>query len=474
MTDLQDVVVIGAGPGGFAAAMRAAQLGGTVTLIEQDAYGGNCMHRACIPTKGLTTVAQRMIAIREAKAVGIEVAPPKADMESIHERKGQLVQGLRLGTEQLLRGRGVTLVQGQGRLVSSNIVEVDSQQTESVRQIRTRTIILATGSVPAQPPIAGVDLPGVLSTEEAIELREIPPKLAILGSQPWDFELAQCFHTLGSQVTLITQERQLLSQTDREIAQRLAKVFHDAGITLCRGMQIDRISQTKEGRLAVTLSDDTIVVCDKLIAARRLPNAIGLGAHKLGIGTDAGAIQVNERLQTNLSHIYAVGDVAAVTTGDPIATAAAATTGSHKASAEGIVAAENAMGQESKLEYTSIPYGLHTWPEVAWVGITEERAEALGLDFKVGRAPLAINPQALILNQTAGLCKLVIGTYGKILGAHVIAPGAVDLINTIAVAMLSEATVHELIRLVPLHPSIGETLVDAAMDVEQRSLHLLE
>jgi dihydrolipoamide dehydrogenase len=358
---------------------------------------------------------------------------------------------------------------------------VNDQQTGSARQIHTRTVILATGSVPAQPAIAGIDLPGVIGTEEAIELRDIPPRLAIAGNQPWDIELAQCFHTLGSQVTLITcgwgsSARQLLPQADHEIAQRLAQMLRTqtgparAGIELCRGAQIDRISKNEDETLTVTLNDGDNVVCDKLIAARRLPNSVGLGVRELGIVTDHGAIRVNERLQTHLPGVYAVGDVAAPTTERP--TASPAAVGSHKATAEGIVAAENAMGLDSALDYESIPYGLHTWPEVAWVGLTEERAEALGIEYKVGRAPLAINPYALILNQTSGVCKLVIGRYGKILGAHVIAPGAIDLINALALAMLSEATVRELMRLVPLHPCIGEALVDAAMDAERRSLHL--
>jgi dihydrolipoamide dehydrogenase len=216
------------------------------------------------------------------------------------------------------------------------------------------------------------------------------------------------------------------------------------------------------------LDDGKEVVCDKLIAARRLPNTIGLGVRELGLVTDHGALPINERLQTHLSGIYAVGDVAAQPSNS-----GPAVLGSHKATTEGIVAAENAMGLDSAIEYESMPYGLHTWPEVAWVGLTEERAEALGIEYKVGRAPLAINAHALILDQTAGVCKLVTGKYGKLLGAHIIAPGAIGLINAIAVAMLSEATVHELMRLTPLHPSIGEALVDAAMDVEQRSLHLL-
>jgi dihydrolipoamide dehydrogenase len=209
------------------------------------------------------------------------------------------------------------------------------------------------------------------------------------------------------------------------------------------------------------------VECEQVLAARRMPNTIGLGVRELGVVTEHGAIQVDERLQSSVPGIYAVGDVSVLAVQDPTES------GSHKATAEGVVAAENAMGLDSKLQYDRIPYGLHTWPEVAWVGLTEERAEALGIEYRVGRAPLAINSYALILGQSAGVCKLIIGKYDKILGAHLVAPGATDLINTVVAAMLSEATVRELERLVPLHPSVGEILVDAAMDAEQGSLHLL-
>jgi len=327
--------------------------------------------------------------------------------------------------------------------------------------------------VPAQPPIAGIDLPGVIGAEEAIELREIPGRMAILGSRPWDLELAQYFSTMGSQVTVIEESRQVLPEADREIAQRLGKVLHDTGIAIRRGAQVDEIRQGKEASLDIALSDGQVVAADRLLSARRLPNAIGLGIRELGIATDHGAIQVNDRMQTNVPHIYAVGDVATISAGSPPAT------GSHRATAGGIVAAENASAEntarlQSRLDETTIPHCLYTWPEVAWVGLSEEQAAAQGIEYRVGRAPLAINPYALILDQTAGVVKIVVGKYDKILGAHIIAPGAVELINAIASAMLSEATLRELLRLVPMHPAIGEALLDAAMDVQGRSLHWMQ
>jgi len=469
MQDLQDLVVIGGGSGGFAAAMRAAQLGGQVTVIEEAHYGGNCMNKACIPSKFLIVVARLMESVRQAGRFGIQVGEPRLDVDALHDRKDLIIEGLRMGTEELLSDYGIQLIQGQGRLVARDTVEVNpppappSQGGEvNGKQIKARNILVATGSVAAQQPIEGVDLPGVIGTEEAIELREMPQRVAILGSKPWDLELAQYFHLTGSQVTLIESGAQLLPEADREIAQRLGKLLYDAGIAIKRGVAVEAIRQRDDGSLVVVLAEGKgQVVADKVLAARRLANSTGLGLRELGVKMEHGAVLVDERMQTSVPHVYAVGDV----TAGPM--------WSHKANAEGIVAGENAMGLSSKMNYDILPRCLYTWPEVAWVGLTVEQAEAQGIAVDVGKVPAAINPYAIILGETAGSVKIIAcKKYGKILGAHILAPGAIDLINVVAVAMLSEATVGELVRLIPAHPSIGEAMVDAAMDVERRSLHL--
>jgi len=456
VTEHQDLVVIGGGAGGFAAAMRAAQLGAKVTVVESTHYGGKCMNKACIPYKFLGAAARLMSHIRQARHFGIEVSEPKLSMEDLQARKDLVITGLRMGTEMALADYGVTLVEGRGKLLAADTVAVGEQQ------IRTRNVIVATGSVPAQLPIDGVDLPGVLSTEEAIELTEIPPRLAIVGSQPPEVEIAQFFKALGSEVTLIESGEQLLSEADREISQRLGKFLHDEGIAIKRRVEVKSIRRGDDGALVVSLgAGKGEVVADVVLAARRLPNSSGLGLRELDVTTDAGAVLVNERMETSVPHIYAVGDV----TAGPM--------WSHKANAEGIVAADNAMGLRSRMNYSIMPRGLYTWPEVAWVGLTEEQALAQGIAVDVGKVPMAINAYAILLDQTAGMIKVISGQkYGKILGVHIMARGAIDLINAIAVAMLAEATVSELIALIPMHPAIGEAVVDAAMDVEKRSLHL--
>jgi dihydrolipoamide dehydrogenase len=318
----------------------------------------------------------------------------------------------------------------------------------------------------------------VIGTEEAIELREVPARIAILGSKPWDLELAQYFHTTGSEVTLIESGPQLFPEADHTIAQRLAKLYYDAGIVIKRGIVVEAIRRGDDNTLVIVLAEGKgEVIADKVLAAHRLPNSAGLGLDELGVklalpapsavegsgveGMEDGAVLVNERMETSVPHIYAVGDV----TAGPM--------WSHKANAEGIIAGENAMGLASKMDYHILPRCLYTWPEVAWVGLTEEQAEDQGFEFSIGEVPTGINPYALILNETAGVVKIIAGRrYGEILGVHIMAPGAVDLINVAIVAMLSEATVDELMRLIPAHPAIGEAMVDAAMDVEKRSLHL--
>jgi dihydrolipoamide dehydrogenase len=466
MTREQDVpsdcIVIGAGSGGFAAAMRAAQLGGKVTLIEQALYGGNCMNRACIPSKLLMTAAHLKASIHNAERYGIRAGQPEIDMEALHERKDTIIEGLRMGTEQLLADQGIRLVPGRARLIAPDTVEVNGAR------IRARSIILATGSVAAQPPIEGIELPGVIGTEEALLLREIPERIAILGSQPWDIELTQYFHTMGSHVTLIEAGKQLLPGTDRELAQRLGKLLHDSGIAINRNTRVDSIREVDGGNLAVILAEGKgEVPADKVLAARRLPNSSGTGLRELGLRMEHGAVLVDEQMQTSTPNIYAVGDIASP------AAVSSMSTWSHRAHAEGVAAAEHAMGRASKLNYDYVPHCLFTWPEIAWVGLTEEQAEAQGIEVSIGKVPTAINPYAMILDQTAGMVKLIVSRkYGKILGAQIMAPGAVDLINAVSIAMLSEATVGELMRLNPAHPAIGEALVDAAMDVEGRSLRL--
>jgi len=464
MAEMQDLIVIGGGSGGFAAAMRAAQLGGRVTIVEEAHYGGNCMNKACIPSKLLMTTARLMGSIRKAGRLGIQVGELRLDMDALHNRKNLMIKGFQIGTERLLANYGITLVKGRGRLAARDTVEVEGPVLSKVegKQIRARNVLVATGSVAAQPPIEGVDLPGVIGTEEAIELREVSARIAIVGSKPWDLELAQYFHTMGSEVTLIESGPQLLPEADREIAQRLGKLLHDAGIVIKRGIAVEAIRRGDDGALVVVLAEGKgEVVADKVLAACRLPNSAEMGLHELGVKMEHGTVLVNERMETSVPHVYAVGDV----TAGPM--------WSHKANVEGIIAGENAMGLTSKMDYNVMPRCLYTWPEVAWVGLTEEQAEAQGIEVSIGEVPTAINLYAMILDETAGVIKVIAGRrYGEILGVHIMAPGAVDLINVAAVAMLSEATVDELMRLIPMHPAIGEALVDAAMDVEKRSLHL--
>jgi dihydrolipoamide dehydrogenase len=455
VSTIQDLVVIGAGPGGFAAAIRAAQLGGKVTLIEEAAYGGHCMHRACIPSKFLLTAAQQVDAIRRAGRLGILVGEPSVDLDVLHDRKELIIDSLRMGMEQLLSERGIRLVRGQGKLVAADTVKVDGER------IQACNTVVATGSVPARLPIEGADLPGVIGTEEALALRKLPGRMAILGSGPPEVELAQYYRTMGSEVTLVERDRQLLPGADGELAQRLGRVLYDSGIVIKRNVAVEAVRQGDDGSLAVILSNGGDEVrADRIVAARRLPNSAGLGLRQLGVEMKHGAILVDEQMRTSVDHVYAVGDV---------------TEGamwSHKANAEGIVAAENAMGLASRMEYASLPICLHTRPQAAWVGLTEAQAEAQGLAVRVGKVPTAISASSLISGDTAGMIKIVAGRYGKILGAHIMAPGAVELINVISVAMLSESTVGELMRFMPAHPAIGEALADAALDVERRALHL--
>jgi dihydrolipoamide dehydrogenase len=417
----------------------------------------------------LTTVARLVGSVRQAGRFGVRAGEPGVDMAVLHERVDRIVEELRLGTEELLSEAGVTLVRGRGSVLAPGTVEVRPAPRSPAQggaagesfQVRARSVVLATGSIPAPLPIEGVHLPGVIGTEEAIALREVPARIAILGSAPYHLELAQYLCALGSRVTLVEGGERLLVEADREISQRLGRLLHDAGIAIVRRAAVEAIRQG-DGCLVVALRGGAgELAVDRVLAARRLPHAAGLGLRQLGVRTEQGAVQADERMRTNVPGLYAVGDV----TAGPM--------WSHKAHAEGVVAAENAMGLASAVRGDVLPRCVYTWPEAAWVGLTEEQAVERGIEVAVGRFPTAINPYAMILDQPAGMVKVVASArHGKILGVHIVAPGAVDLINTAVAAMLSEATVRELMRLLPGHPSLGEALVDAALDVEGRSLHL--
>jgi dihydrolipoamide dehydrogenase len=456
MGETRDLVVIGGGSGGFAAAVRAAQLGADVAIVEQEHFGGNCMHGGCIPLTFLMRASGLMDAVRGASSNGLDVGEPAVDMEALHDRKDMIIDVLRMGTEEQLDDYGVAMITGHGKLVARDSVAVAG------KQIQARSIIVATGSVAGQLPVEGGGLPGVLSTGEAINLRQIPDRIAVVGNQPWEIELAQYFNAMGSEVVLISDSGRLLPEADREISQRLAKYLHDSGVEVRRGDRVQAIREGGEGQLEVVLAGEKgETVVNQVLASPRFPNSAGLGLREVGVATERGAILVDQGMETNVSGIYAIGDV----TGGAM--------WSHKANAEGIVAAENAMGMESRIDYGTLPRYLHTRPEVAWVGLTSEEAGIQGLDVRVGKVPIAINPYAMLRGETEGAVKVVADKrYGKILGVHIMGPGAIDLINAASVAMASEATVQELMRLMPAHPSVGEALVDAGMDVEGRSLHL--
>ena len=461
MTERQDLVVVGGGSGGFAAAMRAAQLGGRVTVVEEKHIGGNCMNHACIPLTFLTTAGHVAETIERAAFFGIQAGEPTFDIEALRDRKDLIIQGLQMGTEEQLSDHGVRLIEGRGRLLDRETVEAAGER------IKTRNVVLATGSVSATLPIEGAELPGVLDTGASIDLQEIPARIAVIGDHPWDLELAQYFNWLGSEVTLVTGTRQVLCFedviADREVSQRLAKRLHDSGIAIKRGVNVQAIRRDDEDdALTVVLREEEgEIVVDKVLASRRSSNSAGIGLREVGVRMEQGAVRVDEHMRTNIPGIYAIGDLIP----GPM--------WSHKANVEGIVAGANAMGADEVVDYETMPHCLHTWPPVAWVGVSQDEAEDRGLEVDIGKVPVAINPYAMILNRTEGAIKIIADkAYGRILGAHMIGPGALDLINVVTVAMLSEATVHELMRFIPAHPSMGEALVDAAMDVAKRSLHL--
>ena len=454
------LVVIGAGPGGVAAALRAAQLGAEVKLIEADKVGGVCTNQGCIPLRVLGSALDLAAETERAGELGLRGDRLAPEPDQLAARVGQTSDYIRLGTEGLLKTKGVELIRGRAVLAGPDRVAVRSKNGEET--IDARRIILAAGAGWSRPRIPGADLEGVVTGDELLTRPGNPGRLAILGDQPWAIELALFHLALGARVSLLSPER-LLPQADRQIAGRLRKALKARGMTIIQKARPLAVSATKSG-LRVEFEDkggSASLETDKVLFTGRKPSWEGLGLRKAGVEVARGAVRVDERLRTSNPAVFALGDL----TGPPLL--------SHKASAQGIIAAENALGKDRVFEPQTLPSVLLTSPEVAWVGLSEKQARAQGLEVVVGEMPYGVNARAAAEMNTAGFVKLICGArYKEVLGVHLIGPHSAELITQAALAVRLEATAEDLARLTAPHPSYAEALVDAARTVLDGALYL--
>ena len=463
-TEPYDLAVLGAGPAGYVAALRAAQLGARPVLIEGERVGGTCLNTGCIPTKALTTSTELLLKARRAHEFGLAIPTAAPDLPALMEYKQGAVDALVGGVEHLLRRAGVTLLRGTGYLLTPPTLRVQPGIGDAI-SVSARQVILAPGSITARPPIPGLDLPGVITSTEALEISDVPARLIVIGGGVIGLEFACIYEALGSQVTILEMMPTLLpGGTDEGLAQRLALLFRRRGMGVVTGAQVEAIVPAG-GSLAATYRDAKDVLSrvegDRvLVAMGRWPNTEGLGLAEAGVKMTGRAIAVDEHLATSVPDVWAVGDAV----GGPML--------AHKAMVDGRVAAENACGGSRPVDYRSVPNVVFTRPEVASVGLTEAQARQRGADVKVAQFPFSANPRAQILGETDGLVKLVCDAgSGVVLGVHLLGPHVTDLIAEGALAVQLGATADDLAWTTHAHPTLPEAMLEAALGFRDATIH---
>ncbi len=459
-----DIAIIGGGPGGYVAGIRAAQLGARVVLIEKDQLGGTCTNRGCIPSKALLDASARYQAIQHASEFGLTVSSAGFDFAQVQARKDKVVRQLRSGVETLVKGNGITLIHGVGSFIDAHRLQVrlDDGRTE---EVTAPNIVIATGSVESRPPIPGLDLPGVFGSDQGLELPEVPKSVVIIGGGAIGVEFATMLSGFGSEITIVEMLSSLVPTEDPEIGRALAQQFERRGIHVHTGTRLERITQSPDGGLDVAVTTPTGAATlhaeRVMVAIGRVPYTQGLGIDRLGIEMNRHFIKVNTRMQTNVPGIYAIGDVV----GGRYA---------HTAFMQGEVAVENALGHDAEMDYRAIPNVTFCSPQVASVGLTEEQARATGQEIKVGRFPFIATAKAVIVGESAGFVKVVADAkYGQVLGVHMIGPEVTDLIAEAALAVIMEATIEDVAHTIHAHPTLPEAFKEAALDVEQRAIHVV-
>jgi dihydrolipoamide dehydrogenase len=472
VADAFDVVVIGAGTGGYVAAIRAAQLGLKVAVVErQPALGGTCLNWGCIPTKALLEHAHALKIAQEAAEWGISLgssAPPAIDLARVHARKDKIVAGITKGVEFLFKKNKIEWVKGSGRLAGSGRVEVTGPG--AARALQAPEIIVATGSSPRSIPGIEIDKTHILTSDEAIHLAELPKSIAILGSGAVGVEFASIFRRFGSEVTLVELLPRLVPNEDEAVSAELAKAFRKRGIALRTDTKVTS-AKVAGGSVAIEMTGgdgkaSSLKVDKLLVAIGRGPVTDGLGVEEAGIALEGGYIRVDELFRSSVPGISAVGDV--ITMGGPHAQLA------HLSSMEGIVLAERIAGHDVQpINYDHVPACTYCEPEIGSVGLTEQAAIARGYDVRVGTFPFNVLGRAKIAGETEGFVKIVGDRkYDELLGVHIIGPRATEVIAEATVALRLESTVEELIRTIHAHPTMAEAVGEAAHAVHGAAIHL--
>jgi len=458
-----DVVIIGGGPGGYVSAIKAAHLGLKAVLVEKDELGGVCLNRGCIPTKALVSTAELLNHLQRAEEFGIQVKDYSFDFAAIMKRKELIARRLSSGVGQLMRANQVRVVRGEGQIIEPGKVEVMDTAGEK-EVIKTKNIIIATGSKVMKLPIPGIDSEGVITSDEALSLSELPSRMLIVGGGVVGIEFAGIFRALGVEVTVVEMLPRILLPIDEEIARRLTQLLKRKGIEIltdCKVKEIKKTNQNLEVLVSTTDKEKKLETEKVLSAAGRVPELGNIDVQRLGIELDRKAIKVDEKMRTNIPGIYAVGDVVG-----KIMLA-------HVASREGIVAVENIAGKEALMDYKVVPNCVFSMPEVASVGLTEEEARKENNNIKVSKFPFLANGKALSMGEIEGMVKIIADAdTSELFGFHILGAHASDLIAEGTLALSMEATAFEIVNTIHAHPTLAEAIAEAAEGIIGKPINL--
>lgn len=453
-----NVVVIGGGPGGYVAAIKAAQSGLRTAIVEKEYIGGTCLNIGCIPTKTLLRSVESLREVKKAGdfgVVGFDATNVRLDMNKVQHRKEQIISKLVGGINILLTCNGITVIKGEGRIENKNSILVGDNK------ITADNIIIATGSTAKQLTIPISPKMEVLTSTEVLDLTEIPESIAIIGGGVIGIEFAYFLANVGAKVTVIEFLDRILPTVDEEITTLVANQLSSIGVVIYTSAKVleiteDGVKFEKDGR------EENVLVDKVLMAIGRVPNINGIDCEKLGITTEHGAIVTDETLRTSVDNIFAIGDV----NGKAML--------AHVASAEGIIAVENICGHKSNMDYDKVPNTIYLQPEIAYVGLTETEAREKYGDVKVGKFPLWANGKAEVVGELNGLVKVIADAkYGKILGVHIYAAHATDIIAESVVAMRLEGTAEKIATSIHPHPTFSEAINEAMRAVSGQAVHLM-
>lgn len=462
-----DMTIIGGGPGGYVAAIKAAKMGAKVVLVEKESLGGTCLNWGCIPTKALVRSAEVYDSLKEAESFGLSVKEYSVDMEKVINRKSSIVSKLVGGIQYLVEKNSIKLINGTGKLVDKNTVRAEAE--DKIVEVNSKNIILATGSETVYLPIPGANSKGVLTSKEILDMKVLPKKLAVIGGGVIGMEFAFIYASFGVEVFVVEYLDNVLQMLDQDIIDEIKTAAEKKGIKLYTGSRVEEIIDTEDDKCVVRFTkagESKYISVDKvLMSVGRKPYLEGLGIEEAGIelNDNKKGIKVNSQMQTNIPNIYAIGDVT-----NKIQLA-------HVASHQGIVAVENIMGHNVEMDYSAVPSAIFTHPEIATVGLTEKDAKSKGMDVEVGKFPYAANGKALTMGDERGFIKVIKDkASNKVVGAGIIGINSADLISPLTLAIKNGLTTKQIVETIFAHPTTAEVIHEGVLSVEGGALHFAE